>query len=118
MDNNYQQISLEQLESVSSGDKDFKKELIDIFLEQIPEFISNMKKFYAEGEILLLGKEAHKAKSSALIFGMTKTGKDLKEIQLQAEEDKIELLKKLIESVVSDFDLAKNELNDILSKLK
>ena len=51
MNNNYQQISLEQLESVSFGDKDFKKELIDIFLEQIPEFISNMKKFYSDGEI-------------------------------------------------------------------
>jgi len=117
MDNNYQQISLEQLESVSFGDKDFKKELIDIFLEQIHEFISNMKKFYAEGEILLLAKEAHKAKSSALIFGMANTGKDLKEIQSQGEDNKVEQLQSLIESVESNLILAESELNDILGKL-
>ena len=103
--------------SVSFGDKDFKKELIDIFLEQIPEFISNMKKFYAEGEILLLAKEAHTAKSSVLIFGMANTGKDLKEIQSQGEDNKVEQLQSLIESVESNLILAEKELIDIHSKL-
>jgi HPt (histidine-containing phosphotransfer) domain-containing protein len=115
--NNYQQISLEQLESVSFGDKDFKKELMDIFLEQIPEFISNMKKFYAEGEIILLAKEAHKAKSSVLIFGMSDTGNNLKEIQLLGETNKAEQLQNLIESVESDLNIAEKELQDILGKL-
>jgi HPt (histidine-containing phosphotransfer) domain-containing protein len=117
MNNNYQQISLEQLESVSFGDKEFKKELIDIFLEQIPEFISNMKKFYAEGEIILLAKEAHTAKSSALIFGMSDTGNNLKEIQIQGEANKVEQLQSLIESVESDLNLAEKELQDILGTL-
>lgn len=117
MSNNYQQISLEQLESVSFGDKEFKKELIDIFLEQIPEFISNMKKFYAEGEIMLLAKEAHTAKSSALIFGMSDTGNNLKEIQIQGEANKVEQLQSLIESIESDLNLAEKELQDILGTL-
>lgn len=114
---NYQQISLDQLESVSFGDKDFKKELIDIFLEQIPEFISNMRKYYSNGEILLLAKEAHTAKSSVLIFGMSETGNNLKEIQSQGESKKVEQLQSLIESVESDLNLAKQELLDILGNL-
>jgi hypothetical protein len=39
MNNNYQQISLEQLESVSFGDKEFKKELIDILNEKVRVYL-------------------------------------------------------------------------------
>lgn len=117
MNNNFQQISLEQLETVSFGDKDFKKELIEIFLEQIPGFISNMNLFYSQGKIDELAKEAHTAKSSVLIFGMEKTGKSLKEIQLQGEENITKNLAALIRSVENELTIAKQELEQILSEL-
>ena len=111
MANNFQQINIKLLDSVSLGDNEFKKELIEIFLEQIPVFISNMKRFYDEGDLTNLAKEAHTAKSSVLIFEMTNTGKSLKEIQSLSEENKVKTLLSLIESV-------KNELNDAASQLQ
>ena len=111
MANNLQQINIKSLDSLSSGDIEFKKELIEIFLEQIPVFISNMKRFYDEGDLTNLAKEAHTAKSSVLIFEMTNTGKSLKEIQSLSEENKVKTLLSLIESV-------KNELNDAASQLQ
>ncbi len=117
MTNNFQQINIEQLDSVSFGDNDFKKELIEIFLEQIPEFISNMKKFYAEDDLKNLAKEAHTAKSSVLIFDMTNTGKSLKEIQLLSENNTTSSLSSLIESVELELNDAANQLQVILSEL-
>ncbi len=117
MTNNFQQINIEQLDSVSFGDNDFKKELIEIFLEQIPEFISNMKRFFAEGDLINLAKEAHTAKSSVLIFDMTNTGKSLKNILLLSENNTTSSLSSLIESVELELNDAANQLRVILSEL-
>lgn len=117
MSSSFQQINIEELESVSFGDKDFKKELIEIFLDQIPTFIKNMNQFFADGKIDLLAKEAHTAKSSVLIFGMKKTGSSLKEIQLQGEKNITDELSSLIASVEEELKVAEQELKQILASL-
>ncbi len=114
MENNFQQIKTEQLDSISSGDKAFEKELIEIFLEQIPSFILNIKSFFNKNDLVNLAKEAHTAKSSALIFGLTNTGELLKEIQLQAEEKKTENLSELVGRVVLELSDAEKQLQKIL----
>ena len=78
-------IDLNHLNSITNGDENFKKELIGIFLNQIPVFIHNMKDYLDNNKMEKLAREAHTAKSSALIFGMENTGKLLKEIQYWAE---------------------------------
>ncbi len=117
MGNNFQQIKIEELNSISFGDNEFKKELIEIFLEQIPEFISNMKMYLNSGDIVNLAKEAHTAKSSALIFGMVNTGNLLKEIQLQSEKNLVEQLNSLIETVELELNDAAKQLQVILQNL-
>lgn len=117
MTNNFQQINIEQLDSVSFGDNEFKKELIEIFMEQIPVFISNLKKFFDEGDLKNLAKEAHTAKSSVLIFEMINTGKLLKEIQLLSENNSREKLSKLIKDVELELIDAATQLKAILVEL-
>ncbi len=114
IENNFQQIKTEQLNSISSGDKAFEKELIEIFLEQIPSFVLNIKAFFEKNDLARLAKEAHTAKSSALIFGLTYTGELLKEIQLQAEERKAEKLGELVERVVLELNDAEKQLQKLL----
>lgn len=96
-------MNLKYLEDVSAGDPYFKKELIEIFLRQVPEFVSNLKKFYAEKDWPNLAKEAHTAKSSALIFGMEETGRALKNIQLLVEENKMDGLPVLIDKSIAEL---------------
>ena len=60
MSSSFQQINIEELESVSFGDKDFKKELIEIFLDQIPTFIKNMNQFFDESKLILTGNPVRK----------------------------------------------------------
>jgi HPt (histidine-containing phosphotransfer) domain-containing protein len=117
MINNTQQTNIKQLNTISSEDNEFKKELIGIFQEQIPEFISNMNRFLAEGDLNNLAKVAHTAKSSVLVFGMTHTGKSLKKIQLQSENKEPKQLKNLIKSVTVDLKEANKELHVILDQI-
>ena len=114
MKNQFQQIKTEQLENISSGDKSFEKELIEIFLEQIPVFILNMKNFFNNKEFNSLAKEAHTAKSSALIFGLTVTGDALKTIQLQAEKGESDNLPLLLNKVEAELLDAAKQLQEIL----
>jgi|WetSurMetagenome_2_1015567.scaffolds.fasta_scaffold52025_3 HPt (histidine-containing phosphotransfer) domain-containing protein len=77
---------LTYLNQVSGGEPRFIKEMIKIFNEQVPEFISNMEKFLSEKNYLELGREAHKAKSSVIIVGMNDLGTKMKELQLLTEK--------------------------------
>ena len=73
---------LKYLQNITEGDTESMREIILLFLEQVPEFIGNLKKYLAEGKYDELGNEAHKAKSSVMILGMEKLGHDLKALQI------------------------------------
>jgi HPt (histidine-containing phosphotransfer) domain-containing protein len=111
MENKNQPLDLSYLDDVSGGDENFKKDLIKIFLQQVPEFISNMKKYHIEDDFKNLAKEAHTAKSSVLIFGMEETGAHLKKIQLLAEENQKHQIPGLLEQTIK-------EMENILAPLK
>jgi len=110
-------MNLQYLEEVSAGDPNFKKELIEIFLRQVPEFVSNMKKYFAEKDWPNLAKEAHTAKSSALIFGMEETGTALKKIQHLAEENQIVEIPVLIEKTSFQLENASGLLLELAQDL-
>ncbi|MCG6187014.1 Hpt domain-containing protein [Maribellus maritimus] len=97
-------LDLGYLDDVAGGDIDFKKELVKIFLQQVPVFIENMKKFQEEKDLENLAKEAHTAKSSVLIFGMEETGANLKKIQLLAEENQTQQIPMLLEKSIRDME--------------
>jgi len=116
MSSNGKFINFNHLESIVSGDENFKKELITIFLTQIPAFINNMKKYLAQNNLENLAREAHTAKSSALIFGMENTGRLLKEIQLLAEGNKPIEIQPALEEVKMELFQAKTELENFLKE--
>lgn len=113
MDKQFKHIHTRQIDEISGGDTTFKKELIDIMLDQIPEFTQNIKIFYKENKWNDLAREAHTAKSSALTFGMEKAGTMLKDIQLLAEEEIQDKLIPLINDVLFEFEAAVPELEEL-----
>jgi HPt (histidine-containing phosphotransfer) domain-containing protein len=74
--------NLNYLRTITEGDVETIREITVLFIEQVPEFIANLKKYLAEEQYAELGKEAHKAKSSVMIMGMENLGHDLKSLQL------------------------------------
>jgi len=83
---NYNYINTEYLDSVSDGNADIIKELVDIFKEQVSETEREMRMLLGIKDYNSLGLLAHKAKSSVLIMGMNDLGALLKKFELQARE--------------------------------
>jgi len=75
--------NLNYLRTVTEGDKAMISEMIGMFLQQLPGFIRNLNALYLSGDYIALGKEAHKAKSSLQIMGMTELEKEMKRFQLK-----------------------------------
>jgi len=82
-------INPEYIESVSGGDKDTIRELVDLFREQAVEFTSEMKTLLGKKDYYSLGLLAHKAKSSVAIIGMADLAVMLKTFELDAKEGRV-----------------------------
>jgi HPt (histidine-containing phosphotransfer) domain-containing protein len=117
INNQLNHVNLAYLQEISGGDFNFQKELIKIFLCQIPEFILNMNNYLMNQEIQNLAKEAHTAKSSVLIFMMSETGKNLKQIQILAENNQLEQIPLLMTEVENSLEEAVRELTGYLDEL-
>jgi len=110
-------VNLSYLKSISEGDDNFQKEMIKIFQKQIPHFVVNMRKYLSRKENEKLMKEAHTAKSSALIFMMEETGNALKEIKQLAEKNQTEKISSLIDQVETALSGASRELEVYLKRI-
>ena len=64
------QINLEYLNSLADGNNDIIKQMIELFIGQIPEFFENMDTAIVENDAEKMHKVAHKAKSSLSIMVM------------------------------------------------
>ena len=81
-------VNLDYIKNMSGGDQSIIRELVDVFVEQIPEFIQEMQDFFDKQDWPNLGMLAHKAKSSIAIMGMDSLAAMLKDFELDAKEGK------------------------------
>ncbi|MDE5419519.1 Hpt domain-containing protein [Labilibaculum sp. DW002] len=72
---------LSYLKEMSGNDYSIIKEMIDIFIEQVPEFLDEVSNSFESQDWQALGAVAHKAKSSVRTMGMEKTGSYLEQLE-------------------------------------
>ncbi|MDQ1772810.1 Hpt domain-containing protein [Labilibaculum sp. A4] len=72
---------LSYLKEMSGNDKNIISEMIDIFLEQIPEFEEEISRSFEARNWQDLGAIAHKAKSSVRTMGMENSGDCLEQLE-------------------------------------
>ena len=104
--------NLNYLKNITEGNKEIIHEMIEMFILQVPEFIRNLNDLYQTGQYAALGKEAHKAKSSLQIMGMTELEQEMKRFQLKTIEG-IE-----VESYPVHIRNFENQCNEALEELK
>ncbi len=116
----YNYIDLTYLEGVADGDMDIIKELVKIFIDQLPEFRDGFEESYIGQDWMNIAGIAHKAKSSVVSMGMKDLGNtDLKNLELVAKQCKIlELEQKEGRSTSEEDELQvlKRNLEDYPSK--
>ena len=106
-------VDLSYLREMSGGNKELVIEMISIFKTQVDEFGRDMDQLLAGKEYDLLGKLAHKAKSSVSIMGLNELAIRLKELETSACAGKnvasykgiIELFKQETQEAVKELDL-------------
>ncbi len=79
---------LTYLESMAMGTNDLIVEMIQIFIDQLPEFTEGLAAHLKNGDLPALGALAHKAKSSVAVMGMDALATDLKTLELTAKAGK------------------------------
>ena len=81
-------IDLTYVKGMAGGSMDLVREMINIFISQIPEFLEEMRSCHDKKDWYHLGLIAHKAKSSVAVMGMEQQAMDLKEMEALAKEAK------------------------------
>lgn len=94
MHREFKMVDLTYLNGIADGNQDIIKELIQIFIDQLPEFTDGLNESLALSDWSRMAALAHKAKSSVVSMGMTEIGnQDLKNLELLAKNRRIGLLK-------------------------
>ena len=115
MNNQGNIVDLSYIQGMAGGSMDLVKEMIVIFIGQIPDFLDEMKSCFHKKDWYNLGLIAHKAKSSVAVMGMEGLATDLKDLEILTKEGKeIEEYERLIESFENQTKKAIQELNEIL----
>ena len=81
-----EKIDLTYLETLADGSNELIVELMQIFIEQVPEFIEEMNSHYDKKDWDALSAIAHKSKSSIDIVGLKELQVKLKNLELDAKE--------------------------------
>jgi len=121
MNSNTKIIDLSYLREMSGNNKDIMIEMVEIFIEQNPEFTEGISSYFQNKQWTELGAIAHKAKSSVRIMGMDELGDCLERIEHYSKgNQKVELQQKIEDRhKLNDDDLRiwnnvrNEEVNDI-----
>jgi HPt (histidine-containing phosphotransfer) domain-containing protein len=104
---------------MSAGNKDLVLEMIEIFKSQVAEFTIEMEKYLEDQEYELLGRLAHKAKSSISIMGLNDLAVELKTFENLAKSGQdIEKYPDFIERFKRETQEAVDELDDVASNIE
>jgi HPt (histidine-containing phosphotransfer) domain-containing protein len=113
---NYKFINTEYLDSVSGGDPEIVREIVNMFKDQSVEIYNEMTSHFSEKNFTSLGLLAHKAKSSVAIMGMNDLAIMLKTFELEAREGKeSELYESYIKRFKVETDAAVKELENLVN---
>ncbi|NVO10292.1 MAG: Hpt domain-containing protein [Bacteroidales bacterium] len=116
---NFKHINLEYLKEISDGSTDLVRDLINMFISQVPTFSEQLDNFYQSGDYISLGKLAHKIKSSVAMMGISELTADMKILENIAKEGKsVDNCPIYISKFKNISGEAIIELNNILINLK
>ena len=93
-----ERMNLEIFKEYTEGDEDFEESLIQIFLEEIPEYFNELWTEISRQNLPKIRKAAHKLKSPLAIFGYFNIIQKLVNIEKQCKIGEREILKESLES--------------------
>lgn len=112
-------VNVSYIEEVCGGDKEIIAEMVQIFTDQVPEIIYELKSLLENKNYYDLGLIAHKAKSSVAIMGMSDLASKLKDLELKAKAgEEIERYEEYINDYILQTAEAISELKEYIKGLQ
>ncbi|ADY52654.1 Hpt domain protein [Pseudopedobacter saltans DSM 12145] len=104
-------IDLSYLDEVAGGNAEFLVEMIDIFLQQTPKYVNDLKLAIDEKNWKGIAETAHKIKPTLTFIGLLKEQEEMANIERQARsEENYEGIKISFDSLCQVFDIAYKSL--------
>jgi len=106
------------VKTISNGNNDFVKKMINIFIDTTPPEIKIIKESLANGNYVQLGATAHKIKPSIDTMGINSLMDNIRTIEKYGKEaintnELPELVEKLEDTLNTVFDQLKQELDSL-----
>ncbi|HEX7367803.1 MAG TPA: Hpt domain-containing protein [Pelobium sp.] len=105
-------IDLSYLKEVASDNVDFMVEMIDIFLNQTPDYVCVLSDAVAQKDWPKIAEMAHKIKPTLAFMGANEAKEKMASIEARARE------KQDYEGISTDFNNLKNDFNLLFSGLE
>ena len=107
-------IDLTYLKISTGDDQAIIKELINLFVRQLPDLKNGIVNAYKAQQWHELKEIAHKAKNSFEIMGVTEQAEELKQIEIMAgNEAETPQLKTLIDKFIDTCKIVLDEINEL-----
>ncbi len=110
--------AIEDLRALSpDGGTDFLKELIEIFLQDIPERLKELDEALAKSDAPIVSRAAHTIKGSSSNFGAKRLAKVAHEIELSGKNANLAAAGEATPRLKAEFGLVADGLKQILAGL-
>jgi HPt (histidine-containing phosphotransfer) domain-containing protein len=110
-----QLFDLSYLNQVFQGNQEMVRNIIQLFLEQVPEYVKEMEACVHRDDLLALHPLAHKAKSSISMLGLKNMERNILTIEeLSKEHRDMEKLPLLVRQVHDECKVVYSQLQKVL----
>jgi HPt (histidine-containing phosphotransfer) domain-containing protein len=114
--NQEQLFDLSYLNQVFQGNKDLVDNIINLFLQQVPEYIQEMVNCVERNDLLSLHPLAHKAKSSIAMLGLKNMEQNIIRIEQDSKHNRnLEELPQIVMLVQNECAVVYEQLRQVLS---
>ncbi len=110
-------FELDFIQELSGGDEEFEKELISIFINEVPVQCAQLKQALDEEDQSLVAEVLHALRTKIRTFGIENVDMIAEEIEYKAKENAIEDWEKAgkdIESIVWDLESVVTKMKELL----
>lgn len=114
--NHDQMFDLSYLNQIFQGNQEMINNIIQLFLEHVPQYIEEMVECVNQNDLIALHPLAHKAKSSISMLGLKSIEQQMRQIEQASKQHKnLEQLPSLVSDVKSECDLVYEQLRGVLT---
>lgn len=114
--NHGQMFDLSYLNQIFQGNQEMINNIIQLFLEQVPQYIEEMVECVNQNDLISLHPLAHKAKSSIAMLGLKSIEQQVFQIEQDSKQHQnFEQLPNLVLDVKSECDLVYEQLRGVLT---